>query len=173
MTRLKGNVVPGVAIATALMPPLCTAGYGLATGNFRFFFGAFYLFTINSVFIGLATAGLSRIMRMPLRIDIDEQRRNRINHVITTVILITLIPSVYFGFMLVKKEHFLESATKFVQSVTYFRGDVLLRYDIDADSRKISMVYGGRPLTNDDKVELNKRAAEFDLGRSSVMSRIN
>jgi uncharacterized hydrophobic protein (TIGR00271 family) len=167
-TRLKGNVVPGVAIATALMPPLCTAGYGLATGNFRFFLGAFYLFTINSVFIGLATAGFTRVMRIPLRMELDEDKRNRINHIITAVILITLIPSVYFGYMLVKKEHFIESATRFVQTVSLFKGDFLLRYEIDADARKISMVYGGRPLTSKDKEELNKHAAEFGLGKSSL-----
>ena len=54
-TKGKGNVIPGVAIATALMPPLCTAGYGLATGHFLYFLGAFYLFFINTVFISLAT----------------------------------------------------------------------------------------------------------------------
>src|SRR5690606_31651666 len=54
-SKNKGNVITGVAIATALMPPLCTAGYGLATGRWNFFLGAFYLFTINSVFIAAAT----------------------------------------------------------------------------------------------------------------------
>ena len=54
-SKMKGNVIPGVAIATALMPPLCTAGYGLATLQFNFFFGAFYLFTINTVFIAFAS----------------------------------------------------------------------------------------------------------------------
>ena len=54
-TKGKGNVIPGVAIATALMPPLCTAGYGLATGHFLYFLGAFYLFFINTVFISLST----------------------------------------------------------------------------------------------------------------------
>lgn len=54
-TKEKGNVIPGVAIATALMPPLCTAGFGLATGNLLYFLGAFYLYFINSVFISLAT----------------------------------------------------------------------------------------------------------------------
>ncbi len=167
-TRLKGNVVPGVAIATALMPPLCTAGYGLATGNFGFFFGAFYLFAINCVFIGLATVGFSRVMRMPLRTVLDEQKRNRINHIMTAVILVVLVPSVYFGYVLVKKERFAAAATKFVQSVSLFNGDFLLRYAIDADARKISMVYGGRPLSSDDKAQLNRRAAAFGLGRSSL-----
>ncbi|MDD3724690.1 MAG: DUF389 domain-containing protein, partial [Bacteroidales bacterium] len=66
-SRNKGNVIPGVAIATALMPPLCTAGYGLATMQFKFFYGAFYLFTINSVFIAIASMLISQILKFPIR----------------------------------------------------------------------------------------------------------
>ena len=66
-TRGKGNVIPGVSIATALMPPLCTAGYGLATGHFLYFLGAFYLFFINSVFIALATYCGVRLMHFRQR----------------------------------------------------------------------------------------------------------
>ena len=51
----KGTVFSGVAIATALMPPLCTAGYGLACGELSYFLGALYLFVINCTFIMLAT----------------------------------------------------------------------------------------------------------------------
>jgi uncharacterized hydrophobic protein (TIGR00271 family) len=160
-TKLKVNVVPGVAIATALMPPLCTAGYGLATGQFAFFFGALYLFAINSVFIGLANVGFAKVMRIPLRSSLDAEKRTRINHMITAVILVTLIPSVYFGYLLVQKEHFIETATTFVRTASLFKGDFLLRYEIDGDARTIVMVYGGRPLTSEDKAELNKRAEAF------------
>lgn len=162
-TKLKGNVVPGVAIATALMPPLCTAGYGLATGHFTFFFGALYLFTINSVFIGLANVGFARVMRIPLRSSLPEEKRTGINRIITVVILVTLIPSVYFGYVLVKKEHFIETATRFVQTVSLFKGDFLLRYEIDGDNRTISMIYAGEQLTSDDKAELGRRAEKFGL----------
>ncbi|NTU52452.1 MAG: DUF389 domain-containing protein [Chlorobiaceae bacterium] len=162
-TKLKGNVVPGVAIATALMPPLCTAGYGVATGQFTFFFGALYLFAINSVFIGLANVGFAKVMRIPLRSSLDAEKRTRINHMITAVILVTLIPSVYFGYVLVRKEHFIDMATRFVGTVSLFKGDFLLRYEIDGDARAITMVYGGHPLTSDDKVALSRRAREFGL----------
>ena len=64
-SKQKGNVIPGVAIATALMPPLCTAGYGLATLQFQFFYGAFYLFIINTVFIALATFIIVRLLHFP------------------------------------------------------------------------------------------------------------
>lgn len=65
--KQKGNVFPGVAIATALMPPLCTAGYGLATAQFDYFLGAFYLFTINAVFIALASVAISQLLKFPIR----------------------------------------------------------------------------------------------------------
>jgi len=162
-TKLKGNVVPGVAIATALMPPLCTAGYGLATGHFRFFFGAMYLFAINSVFIGLANVWFARVMRIPLRSSLDEDRRVGINRLITVVTLVMLVPSLYFGYVLVKKEDFMRDATKFVRSVSLFESDYLLRYDIDAGAHSILLVYGGKPLTDADKATLRKRAAEFGL----------
>ena len=71
--RVKSNLIPGVAIATALMPPLCTAGYGLATGNLSYFLGAFYLFAINSVFIAIATLMMVRVMRLP-NVNVMEDR---------------------------------------------------------------------------------------------------
>ncbi len=99
-SKLKGNVIPGVAIATALMPPLCTAGYGLATGQFSYFFGAFYLFTINSVFIGISSVVISQVFKFPIRSIVDPSRIKRINQYITLIILISLIPSIYFGYQL-------------------------------------------------------------------------
>jgi len=162
-TKLKGNVVPGVAIATALMPPLCTAGYGLATLHFSFFFGALYLFAINCVFIALANFGFARIMRIPLRSTLKEEQEARINHIITAVTLVMLIPSVYFGYVLVQKERFLEASSRFVRSVSLFEGDYLLRYDVDADNRSIVLVYGGQPLTAEDKKILKQRADDFSL----------
>lgn len=105
-------------------------------------------------------------MRIPLRSSLPEEKRTGINRIITAVILVTLIPSVYFGYVLVKKEHFIETATRFVQTVSLFKGNFLLRYDIDGDSRTISMIYAGEPLTSDDKVELGRRAEKFGPSRS-------
>jgi len=163
-TKLKGNVVPGVAIATALMPPLCTAGYGLATAHFPFFFGAIYLFAINVVFIGISTVVFSQVMAFPIKSIIDDAKKVRINRLITVVILIMLVPSIYFGYLLVQNEGFLENSGKFIRSISFFRGDYLLRHEINADHKTITLVYGGRTLTDEDKAQLKKRAAEFGLG---------
>ena len=74
----KGNAIPGVAIATALMPPLCTAGYGIASGNFLFFLGSFYLFFINSVFISLSTFLIVRFLKFPQInfVDLKLEKKN-------------------------------------------------------------------------------------------------
>jgi uncharacterized hydrophobic protein (TIGR00271 family) len=83
VSKQKGNVIAGVAIATALMPPLCTAGYGLATFQFNFFFGALYLFLINSVFIAWATLITVRLLHFPYKHLPDKKSDNRVKRTIT------------------------------------------------------------------------------------------
>lgn len=113
-TRNKGNVLPGVAIATALMPPLCTAGYGLSQGNLSFFFGAFYLYLINSVFIGLSTFVMVRVLKFPYKTFIDPARERKIRRFVTIIALCTITPSIYFGFLLIKASVVEDGAHRFV-----------------------------------------------------------
>ncbi|MDD6009259.1 MAG: DUF389 domain-containing protein, partial [Prevotellaceae bacterium] len=88
-TKIKGNVIPGVAIATALMPPLCTAGYGLATGNLLYFFGAFYLFFINTVFISLSTYIGVRLMKFHRKQFLSEETGKKAQRIIIAIVLAT------------------------------------------------------------------------------------
>lgn len=113
-SKNKGNVLPGVAIATALMPPLCTAGFGLATANWSFFFGAFYLYIINSVFIAIATYLVVRLRRFPRKAMTDPKRERKVRQLITTLALCTFIPSVYLGFLVVKDSFTRQSAQRFI-----------------------------------------------------------
>jgi len=96
-----GNVLPGVAIATALMPPLCTAGYGLATGQPSFFFGAFYLFFINTVFIGLATFLGVRLMKFTPKAEMDKTRFAKVRKYIIAVVVLTMLPATYITFNII------------------------------------------------------------------------
>ncbi|MGC8864873.1 MAG: DUF389 domain-containing protein [Bacteroidales bacterium] len=162
-TRLKGNVIPGVAIATALMPPLCTAGYGLATLQLNFLFGALYLFTINTVFIALAALLVSKILKFPLFHVAQPSRIKKINRTIYTIIIITLIPSIYFAYNLVEKEKFTQKASVYIDNITYLNGAYLLKHTINADKKLISLVYGGRALTEEEKNELKARTELFGL----------
>ncbi len=113
-SKSKGHVLPGVAIATALMPPLCTAGFGIATGNWAFFFGAIYLYIINSVFIAFATFVMVRIMRFPMKAVASGDMRKRSYRWITIIAICTLIPSIYLSVRLVRNSYQEERAKQFV-----------------------------------------------------------
>ncbi len=170
-SKQKGNVIPGVAIATALMPPLCTAGYGLATGQMSFFFGAMYLFTINTVFIALSSVAISQILKFPLRTIVDEKQKKKVNRLISTVIFLVIVPSIYFGYGLVLKEKFAENANRYISNVQTFEGNYLLNQEIDPDSRIITLTYGGVKMSDEQKRAIEEKAADFRLTDASIVIR--
>lgn len=101
--RQQSLALPGVAIATALMPPLCTAGFGLATGSWSFFFGAFYLYTLNAIFIGLSTLLVVRFLRFQHHVEVEEAGRLRERRWVAAVVILAMLPSVYFLYATVKQ----------------------------------------------------------------------
>lgn len=113
-TKEKGNVIPGVAIATALMPPLCTAGFGLASGNFVYFLGAFYLYFINSVFISLATFLGVRVMHFHRKDFIDKNKERTVRRSIVFIVLLTMCPAIYLTFNIVRATIFEQKVNRFV-----------------------------------------------------------
>lgn len=168
-SKQKGNVIPGVAIATALMPPLCTAGYGLATLQFHFFFGAFYLFTINTIFIAIASVWVSQLLKFPNRSIIDEGKKKKINRIISLIIAVVLLPSIFFGYKMVKQEEFLRKANQYVSDVSLFEGNYLLKHDIDVKSNKIILVYGGTELTKNQKQAIIKKSQNFNINNATIL----
>lgn len=167
-SRLKGNVLPGVAIATALMPPLCTAGYGLATAQWTFFFGAFYLFTINTVFIGISSVVMSQVLNFPIRTLIDPVQKKRVNQYISLIIVLTLLPSIYFGYQLVQQERFISRANAFTTSVVTADGAYLLRHEMNAVRKEITLVYGGNGLSNEAKEQIYQKAKDFGIAEATI-----
>lgn len=111
------TVISGVAIATALMPPLCTAGYGIATGQIWYFLGAFYLFFINSFFIALATFVTVRLLGFPQARYVDEQRHKAVKRIITIFTIIVLIPSIYLAIDVIREAAFNTQSQKFVNEI--------------------------------------------------------
>lgn len=111
------TVISGVAIATALMPPLCTAGFGIATGQIWYFLGAFYLFFINSFFIALATFVTVRLLRFPQTRYVDEHRRKAVKRIITIFTIIVLVPSIYLAGDVIKQAAFNTQSIKFVSEI--------------------------------------------------------
>jgi uncharacterized hydrophobic protein (TIGR00271 family) len=167
-SRQKGNVIPGVAIATALMPPLCTAGYGIATLQLNFFLGALYLFTINTVFIAMSAVAMSQILKFPIRSFVEPAQKKRINRWITAVILIVMLPSVYFGYGLVLKEKFADSAKSYVASVNFHEGSFLLTHDINPNTSTITLVYGGEEMNEYKKAYVRQAANEYGLKTTTI-----
>lgn len=144
----KTTLIPGVAIATALMPPICTAGYGLATGQIHFFLGAAFLFVINAVFISLATLVIGRILRLPERAFPDDAMRHRGRLLIGAAILLTFFPSSYLAYGLVRQEIFSVRAERFVnESLRPQENIALIRREIDPKERRITLTLYGNGVT--------------------------
>ncbi|MCF8209140.1 MAG: DUF389 domain-containing protein [Rhodoferax sp.] len=163
--RVKSNLIPGVAIATALMPPLCTAGYGLAVGNFQYFFGAFYLFAINCVFIAIATLTMVRMMHLPSVKLLDEGSLVKRRTVIGLVVLMTLVPSVYLAVKLVQKEWFDVNSARYIQEVIQANPRVLvLSQGPDYESRQIRVTLAGDRLSDTEIQALERRLPDYGVG---------
>ncbi len=136
-TKEKGNVIPGVAIATALMPPLCTAGYGLATGNLAFFLGAFYLYFINSVFISVATYLGVRVMHFHPKEFVDKAREMRVRKYIIVIVVLTMVPALYLTVGIIKDTVFKGAANRFIAEELHFENTQIIDRSISRnDSTK-------------------------------------
>jgi hypothetical protein len=160
-SKQKGNVIPGVAIATALMPPLCTAGYGLATAQFEFFFGAFFLFTINTVFIALSSVAISQILKFPISSEVEQSHKKRINSWISFVIMLVAIPSIYFGYNLVQNERFIQKSNMYIAKISLFEGNFLLKSDINPKKKSINLIYGGTSLNDSQKERIIQMSKDY------------
>jgi uncharacterized hydrophobic protein (TIGR00271 family) len=168
-TKTKGTVIPGVAIATALMPPLCTAGYGLATLQVSFLFGALYLFTINAVFIALAALLVSKLLKFPIHENAAPVRQKVIKRYVTLIIILTLIPSFFLGNRLVQQEKFMDKSKKYIDNVRVIDDKYLLDYSIDPQKKVINLIYGGTTLDEKDKELIASRLQNFDLKAEVVI----
>lgn len=142
--EVKNNVIPGVAIATALMPPLSTAGFGLATGNFQFFFGALYLFFINSIFIATGTYIVIRILKIRRKKYIEPKIEKRAQRIIFALILILVIPSIFTAINMVKQTRFEQKANEFIQNELNLEKTIVLSQKIKYNNpKKIEVVLFG------------------------------
>ncbi|MBL8019620.1 MAG: TIGR00341 family protein [Leptospirales bacterium] len=159
----KSNVVPGVAIATALMPPLCTAGYGLATGNLKFFGGALYLFYVNSICIGVGTLIVCRVLRYPRVAYVDPLRRRRVRRTIAAIVIVSVLPSGYFAYKLVQKTIFEKNAATFIEKEIGFGQTEILNRSVSYENASIVVVTMGRPLSPDELKRLSQRLADYGL----------
>ncbi|GGH66160.1 MAG: TIGR00341 family protein [Bacteroidetes bacterium] len=146
--REKSNVIPGVAIATALMPPLCTAGYGIATGELSYFFGAIYLFLINSIFIGLTTTLVVRYLKYPVRKLPDPEKERKTKRIVGVTIFIFVLPSIYIFYNLVMGAFYEQRVREFIDNELHYKETSLVReqFVFDKDSSYLSVVFLGKTI---------------------------
>jgi len=149
-----GTVIPGVAIATALMPPLCTVGYGLATFQFRFMLGALYLFTINSIFIALASFIVTRVMNFRMIGELEPAKLKKLQRAMVTVIIIITLPSVIIAISIIQRSSFETNYQNFVEEAFKYDNTFVVEssYEYNANPRKQSLIevrLFGEPLSDD------------------------
>lgn len=157
-TRKSGStIIPGAAIATALMPPLCTAGYGIASGNTHFLIGAGYLFLINAFFITLATFIFVKLMRLPQHIGSDPVIDRRAHVIIVLGVLAMGVPSAYLAYGLVQDQLFLVASKDVGLALDRQTRTIVLRKEVDVKHRIMAVTVGGEPLAIDVRTLLEKR----------------
>jgi uncharacterized hydrophobic protein (TIGR00271 family) len=146
--RDQSLALPGVAIATALMPPLCTAGFGLATGSPGFFLGALYLYVINAIFIALATFAVARALHFPLRSFASPDKRRREIRLVATVAGIAVLPSLWFLYTTVREEGERRRIEQFLAAELAPRDREVIRWTRvpDPDTTRIKVYLAGAPL---------------------------
>ena len=147
-TKGKGNVVPGVAIATALMPPLCTAGYGLATGHLLYFLGAFYLFFINTVFISLSTYIGVRLMGFERRKFMTQKAERKARRIIMVLVVVTILPAILMTYSIVSKSIIDNNISRFVHNELSQPGTQIISSSIDNGKSTLSLVAVGREIND-------------------------
>ena len=150
-SRSKGNVIPGVAIATALMPPLCTAGYGLATLKLSYILGALYLFFINSVFIACATTVGVKLMKYQPKDFSNPLRARRVRDTVYTIAVLTMIPAVYLTYRMYQESTFKTNCERFVDEQFDFDGTQVLHSvsNFKNNQRTLTVSLVGKVLPQD------------------------
>lgn len=164
----KGNVIPGVAIATALMPPLCTAGFGLANRSLSYFLGAMYLFFINSFFIGLATYIALKLLHVPVRRFVDEKKRRRFKRNLIIWTLIVLTPSVYLAYQIVTDSLFDGNMNSYLSHTFQFDNTQVVQTNVDKGEKVLTVALIGNTIDEDTIARLESDMNKYGLSGWSL-----
>ncbi|TKB97991.1 DUF389 domain-containing protein [Pedobacter cryotolerans] len=170
VTRVeKGNPIPGVAIATALMPPLCTAGYGLATGQLNFFLGAFFLYSINCVFICIATYVIVKFLKYPPKKQVDRRHQRQVKYAITILTIIMLVPSTYFAYSLYKEQKYIQAVNNFINDELVATGNTIVYKKTDYKSKVLELAFLDHRFTAAEIKELNQKMKFYGLNQTKII----
>lgn len=170
-SKNKGNVIPGVAIATALMPPLCTAGFGLATGNLVYFLGAFYLYFINSVFICAATLLCVRFLGFQKKKQVDAAREKQVRKYILALVVITMIPAIYLTVDILRDTYFDSAANRFIREQLSFDNAQVVDKRITRKGKdsEIRVVMVGQEVPDSTIAVARSRMGEYSLENARLV----
>lgn len=167
----KGTVLSGVAIATALMPPLCTVGYGIAIFNWAYVAGALYLFLINSIFIALATFVAVKFLKFPIVVDTQEGKKTRLrSSSLALILLVIIVPSVFSAVRIIKESNFRTHAAQLISDYKTIGKGFIYDYDINLKNNPatIDLYMAGERLTAADKERLYLSAEKYGITRSQL-----
>ncbi|MDE6276609.1 MAG: DUF389 domain-containing protein [Muribaculaceae bacterium] len=170
-SRVKGNVIPGVAIATALMPPLCTVGYGLATFQMSYFFGALFLFFINSVFIACATTLGVKLMKYHIKDFSNPQRARRVRNIVYSIAFLTMIPACFLTYRMYKQSTFQTNCERFVDQQFNFSGTQVLHSSavMEGNRKTLTVSLVGKIIPQDSLVlALTDRLPDYHLAGTAL-----
>ena len=166
----KGTVISGVAIATALMPPLCTVGYGIAKLNWHYAGGALYLFFINCVFIALATFLVVKFLHFPMA---EEQDRRSWRKIVSycLLILVVLVPSFFSAYSIVRENRFATEARHFVKENQTVSGTYIFDYTTDTSVKPYTLTLrlAGEQLSNDSRAKLYTAAEKHGIRHEQII----
>ena len=165
----KGTVMSGVAIATALMPPLCTVGYGIANLSWQYTIGALFLFTINCIFIAMAAYLMAKFLKFPIRTV--EQNKLRYQILSYTLVLLLVGTSIFTGYHVIRENNFTKSANRFVKKnhsigKTYIYDSSV---DVNHDPYLVELRLAGEALSDETREMLLREAESFGIMRTQVV----
>ena len=168
-SQRTGNVIPGVAIATALMPPLCTVGFGIATGNWFYAAGALYLYLINTIFIALSTfVGVAFIMRFRKQTMINKRREKQVHRYITTIALLTIVPSLFITFHIVQQTIYEKRVQQFIHEALVFDNTQVIDHSIDLSEHSIRVMLFGEEVDSAQIEEARRLLPAYRLDGSTL-----
>ncbi|MGO4821261.1 MULTISPECIES: TIGR00341 family protein [unclassified Flavobacterium] len=172
ITRVeKGNPIPGVAIATALMPPLCTAGYGLAIGSMKFFFGAIYLYSINCVFICISTFFIVTYLKYPKKKQLDDKSEKKVKYIISSLITILILPSIYFAYQLFEQKNYQHQIDVFIETEFSNKGVAILykKTKYNQNPKKLELGFLSKKFNDNEIKSYNKKLINYGIDNTQLI----
>lgn len=171
----KGNPIPGVAIATALMPPLCTAGFGFATMNYKFVAGALYLYSINCFFIGIATFLVLKYLKYKPIVTKDEAFDKKVRVAITIMVSLLVIPSFYLAYNLLEEKKFVQNVEKYFKDEFTDKGMTIIykKFSFNQNPKRIDVAFLSEKFDSIEIHQLNQKLKQYNLPNTKLVIKQN